>query len=86
MCGDVRGSIGIGHQILEATINVESVERVAFNIFQGGVVLNSIGRNMTTRFILVSEVDGGVEGGKVETMDTHFHWTNFDQRVEDILS
>ena len=86
MSRDVRGSVGVGNQVLVPAIDVEAVERVVCRVFQRCVVLHSIGRNMTTRFILVSQVDGGVERGRVETMDTHFHWTNLDQRVEDILS
>ena len=85
MSRDVRGSVGVSDQVLVPAIDVEAVERVVCREFQGCVVLNSISGNMTMRFILVSQIDGGVERGEVETRDTHFNWMNFDERVEIII-
>jgi hypothetical protein len=82
---DVWGSVGVSDQVLVTTIDVKAVERVVCHVFQGCVVLNSISGNMTTRFILGIQVDGGVERGEVETRDTHFYWMNFDERVEEII-
>ena len=55
MSRDVRGSVGVGNQVLVPAVEVEAVERVVCHVSQGCVVLPSIGRNMTTRFILVSQ-------------------------------
>ena len=82
---DVRGSVGVSDQVLVPAIDVKAVERVVGHVSQGCVVLNSVNGNMTARFILGIQVDGGVERGEVETRDTHFYWMNFDERVEEII-